>query len=54
MLGPKVQARVSVWQVLGGYWEERKTGSILYRFGYSQEEGTKVPWASFLLGMELP
>lgn len=53
MLGSKVQDRVSVWQVLRGYWEERQ-GSILYQFGYSQEEGIKVPWASPLLGIELP
>lgn len=29
MLGPKIQARVSVWQVLRGYWEERQRGTHL-------------------------
>lgn len=29
MLGPKVQVRVSVWQVLKGYWEERQRGTHL-------------------------
>jgi hypothetical protein len=49
----RVQGRVSVWQVLRGYWEERQ-GPIFHQLQYSQEEGTIVPWASSMLGMELP
>lgn len=49
----RVPARVSVWQVLRGYWEERQ-GSIFHQLWYSQEEGTVVPWASSMLDMELP
>lgn len=48
----RVQARVSEWQVPRDYWEERQ-GPIFHQLLYNQEEGTTVPWASSMLGMEL-